>query len=45
MITANGRKGVEVARQVGDGVMSGGFPCPGFEWSIVVGGGTVLSAL
>jgi 5,10-methylenetetrahydromethanopterin reductase len=42
VVTANGRKGLEVARDVGDGVMSGGFPCPGFDWSIVAGGGTVL---
>jgi 5,10-methylenetetrahydromethanopterin reductase len=42
VITTNGPKGLEVAREVGDGVMSGGFPCPGFDWSIVVGGGTVL---
>ena len=44
VITANGRKGLDVAREVGDGVMSGGVPCPGFDWSIVVGGGTVLDA-
>jgi 5,10-methylenetetrahydromethanopterin reductase len=42
VITTNGPKGLEVARKVGDGVMSGGFPIPGFDWSIVVGGGTVL---
>jgi 5,10-methylenetetrahydromethanopterin reductase len=42
VVTTNGRKGLEAARQVGDGVMSGGLPCPGFDWSIVVGGGTVL---
>lgn len=44
VVTTNGQKGLEAARQVGDGVMSGGFPCPGFDWSIVVGGGTVLEA-
>jgi 5,10-methylenetetrahydromethanopterin reductase len=42
VVTTNGRKGLEVARQVGDGVMSGGFPSSGFDWSIVAGGGTVL---
>lgn len=42
VITANGPKGIEVARELGDGVMSGGFPCAGFAWSIVAGGGTVL---
>jgi len=42
VITANGPKGIDVARRLGDGVMSGGFPCPGFGWSIVSGGGTVL---
>jgi 5,10-methylenetetrahydromethanopterin reductase len=42
VVATNGRKGLEIARQAGDGVMSGGFPAPGFDWSIVVGGGTVL---
>lgn len=42
VVTANGPKGLAVARELGDGVMSGGVPCQGFDWSILGGGGTVL---
>src|SRR5579862_4214619 len=42
VIAANGPKGLRVARELGDGVMCVKQPVPGFEWSIVAGGGTVL---
>jgi 5,10-methylenetetrahydromethanopterin reductase len=42
VIAANGPKGLRVARELGDGVMSVKEPIPGFDWSIVAGSGTVL---
>jgi 5,10-methylenetetrahydromethanopterin reductase len=42
VIAASGPKGIEVAKQHGDGVFSSPAPIPGFEWSAVLGFGTVL---
>ena len=42
IVAANGPTGLRVARELGDGVMSVMEPQPGFAWSIVAGGGTVL---
>jgi 5,10-methylenetetrahydromethanopterin reductase len=42
VIAANGPKGLRVARELGDGVMSVKEPVNGFDWSIVAGAGTVL---
>ncbi len=42
VVAANGPKGLQVAREVGDGVMSVMEPVAGFDWSVVAGGGTVL---
>jgi 5,10-methylenetetrahydromethanopterin reductase len=42
VVAANGPKGLRVARELGDGVMSVKEPVPDFAWSIVAGSGTVL---
>ena len=42
LIGANGPKGLEVARELGDGVMSIGPGFPEFAWSAVLAFGTVL---
>jgi 5,10-methylenetetrahydromethanopterin reductase len=41
VIGAGGPKGIAVAQELGDGVF-GGFPIPGFDWSIALLFGTVL---
>jgi 5,10-methylenetetrahydromethanopterin reductase len=41
VIGAGGPKGIAVAQELGDGVF-GGFPIPGFDWSIALLYGTVL---
>ena len=42
LIGAEGPKGLEVAHQLGDGVLSVTGPKPGFPWCTVVQFGTVL---
>ncbi|MSO94876.1 MAG: LLM class flavin-dependent oxidoreductase [Thermoleophilia bacterium] len=42
VVAANGPKGLRVAHELGDGVMSVKTAIPGFDWSIVAGSGTVL---
>jgi 5,10-methylenetetrahydromethanopterin reductase len=42
LVAANGPKGLEVARELGDGVISVQAPIPGFAWSAILQGGTVL---
>jgi len=42
VIAASGPKGLRVAQELGDGVMSVKEPIPGFAWSIAAGSGTVL---
>jgi 5,10-methylenetetrahydromethanopterin reductase len=42
IIAAAGPKGVEVAKEVGDGVFGAPLPVPGFEWSVMLTFGTVL---
>jgi 5,10-methylenetetrahydromethanopterin reductase len=42
VIAASGPKGLRVAQELGDGVMSVKEPVPGFDWSIAAGSGTVL---
>jgi 5,10-methylenetetrahydromethanopterin reductase len=42
VVGAAGEKGIAVARRLGDGVFGAPVPVPGFEWSIVLGWGTVL---
>jgi 5,10-methylenetetrahydromethanopterin reductase len=42
VIAASGPKGLRVAQEVGDGIMSVKEPVAGFDWSITAGGGTVL---
>ncbi len=42
LVAANGPKGLDVARELGDGVMSVQAPVDGFEWSSLLQPGTVL---
>jgi 5,10-methylenetetrahydromethanopterin reductase len=42
LVAANGPKGIEVARRVGDGLMCAGRPQPGFDWCAALVLGTVL---
>ena len=42
LVAANGPRGLEVARELGDGVMALGPPPPGFAWCAVARSGTVL---
>jgi 5,10-methylenetetrahydromethanopterin reductase len=42
VIAANGPKGIEVARELGDGIMTIGGGQPEFEWCAVLAFGTVL---
>lgn len=42
LVGANGPKGLEVARELGDGVMCILNPQPGFDWCAVLAFGTVL---
>jgi len=42
LVAANGPKGLEVARAVGDGLMCVSRPQPGFEWCAALVFGTVL---
>jgi len=44
VVAANGPKGLAVARELGDGVMSVLGPQPGFDWSALLVLGTVLDA-
>jgi len=41
-VAANGPKGLEVAHELGDGVMSVAAPIAGFDWSCLLATGTVL---
>lgn len=42
LVAANGPRGLEVARELGDGVMALGAPPPGFAWCVLARSGTVL---
>lgn len=42
LVAANGPKGLDVARELGDGVMSVQAPIDGFNWSALLQPGTVL---
>jgi 5,10-methylenetetrahydromethanopterin reductase len=42
LVAANGPRGLEVAHELGDGVMALGEPPPGFAWCAVARSGTVL---
>jgi len=42
IVAANGPVGLEIATELGDGVMSVQAPVAGFEWSALLQGGTVL---
>ncbi len=42
VVAANGPKGLEVAREMGAGVMGVQAPLPGFDWSALLQAGTVL---
>ena len=42
VVAANGPKGIEVAQELGDGVMAVTAPVPGFDWSALLQAGTVL---
>jgi 5,10-methylenetetrahydromethanopterin reductase len=44
LVAANGPKGLEVAKELGDGVMTIGSPQPEFDWCAVLAFGTVLDA-
>lgn len=44
LVAANGPVGLAVAQKTGDGVMSVQAPVPGFSWSALLQGGTVLDA-
>ena len=44
LVAANGEKGIEIAHQIGDGVMSVQAPIGGFENSVLLQPGTVLDA-
>ena len=39
-----GPKGTGIAKEIGDGVMSGSTPIPDFDWSTLVVSGTVLES-
>lgn len=43
LVAANGPVGLEVARTLGDGVISVQAPVPGFAWSALLQAGTVLA--
>jgi 5,10-methylenetetrahydromethanopterin reductase len=43
VIAAGGPKGIAVAKELGDGVFGALMPVPGFQWSVVLTVGTVLS--
>ncbi len=43
IVAANGPKGLEVAQELGDGVMSVQAPVGGFDWSALLQAGTVLA--
>jgi 5,10-methylenetetrahydromethanopterin reductase len=42
LVAANGPRGLEVARELGDGVMALGEPPPGFAWCALARSGTLL---
>lgn len=42
LVAANGPKGIDVARELGDGIMSVQAPIGGFNWSVLLQPGTVL---
>jgi 5,10-methylenetetrahydromethanopterin reductase len=42
LVAANGPRGLEVARELGDGVMALGPPPPDFAWCVLARSGTVL---
>jgi 5,10-methylenetetrahydromethanopterin reductase len=42
LVAANGPRGLEVARDLGDGVMALGEPPPGFAWCTLARSGTLL---
>ena len=42
LVAAMGPKGISIAKEIGDGVMSGSEPIPNFDWSALVVSGTVL---
>jgi 5,10-methylenetetrahydromethanopterin reductase len=42
LVAANGPRGLEVARELGDGVMALGDPPPGFAWCALARSGTLL---
>ncbi len=44
LVAASGPRGSEIARAIGDGVMTFGAPPSGFAWCAVVQSGTVLEA-
>ncbi len=44
LVAANAPKGLQVARDLGDGVMCVGQPQPGFAWCALLAFGTVLDA-
>jgi 5,10-methylenetetrahydromethanopterin reductase len=44
LVAAQGPRGIDVARRLGDGVVSIMQPTSGFDWSVVVVTGTVLPA-
>lgn len=44
LVAAMGPKGISIAKEIGDGVMSGSEPIPDFAWSALVVSGTVLDA-
>jgi 5,10-methylenetetrahydromethanopterin reductase len=42
LLAANGPRGLDIAREVADGIMSIGAPQPGFGWCALMASGTVL---
>ncbi|MDG2308544.1 MAG: LLM class flavin-dependent oxidoreductase [Candidatus Binatia bacterium] len=44
LVAAMGPKGTGIAKEIGDGVMSGSTPIPDFDWSTLVVSGTVLES-
>ncbi len=44
LVAAMGPKGISIAKEIGDGVMSGSEPISDFDWSALVVSGTVLDA-
>lgn len=42
LVAAMGPRGTAIAKEIGDGVMSGSTPIPDFDWSVLLVSGTIL---